>query len=89
MGISVRVIKLSMFFRMYISIIPGMLITLIGMFVIYHLPDYNNMIRYLHWYEYLFVIIGILIITTWVTRKQIHRLFEESVKKTLKGGAEA
>ncbi|MBO4325361.1 MAG: ATP-binding cassette domain-containing protein [Lachnospiraceae bacterium] len=89
MGISVRVIKLSMFFRMYISIIPGMLVTLIGLFVLYHLPDYNNMIRYLHWYEYLFVIIGILIITTWVTRKQIHRLFEESVKKTLKGGAEA
>lgn len=89
MGISVRVIKLSMFFRMYISILPGLIVTLISMFVIYHLPNYNDMIRYLHWYEYVFVVLGILVITTWVTRKQIHRLFEASVKKTLKGGAEA
>ncbi|MBO4697533.1 MAG: ABC transporter ATP-binding protein [Lachnospiraceae bacterium] len=89
MGISVRVIKLSMYFRMYISILPGLIVTLIGMFVIYHLPNYNDMIRFLHWYEYVFVVVGILVITTWVTRKQIHRLFEDSVKKTLKGGAEA
>ena len=89
MGISVKTIKISMFFRMIISIIPGILVTAIGLLVIYLVPNYNDMIRFLHWYEYLFTIIGILIITIMVTRKQIRRLFEESVKKTLKGGADA
>ena len=89
MGISVRVIKISMFYRMYISILPGLLLTLITFTLIYISPNYNSMIRFLHWYEYLFIILGIVVITTLVTRKQIHRLFEDSVKKTLKGGAEA
>ena len=89
MGISVRVIKISMYLRMYISILPGLFLTLIAFALIYTSPNYNSMIRFLHWYEYLFIIIGIVAITTLVTRKQIHRLFEESVKKTLKGGAEA
>lgn len=89
MGISVKTIKISMFFRMIISIIPGILVTAIALTVIYLLPNYNNLIRFLHWYEYVFTILGILIITIMVTRKQIHRLFEESVKKTLKGGADA
>jgi hypothetical protein len=74
---------------MYISIIPGLLLTLIAFTLIYISPNYNSMIRFLHWYEYLFIILGIVVITTLVTRKQIHRLFEDSVKKTLKGGAEA
>lgn len=89
MGISVRIIKISMYLRMYISILPGLFLTLIAFACIYLLPDYNGMIRFLHWYEYASIIVGIVVITTVVTRKQIHRLFEESVKKTLKGGAEA
>lgn len=89
MGISVRIIKISMYLRMYISILPGLLVTAVAFVLIYTSPNYNGMIRFLHWYEYLFIIVGITAITTLVTRKQIHRLFEESVKKTLKGGAEA
>ena len=89
MGISVRVIKISMFYRMYISILPGLFLTMIAFTLLYISPNYNSMIRFLHWYEYLFILLGIVVITTLVTRKQIHRLFEESVKKTLKGGTEA
>ena len=89
MGISVKVIKISMFIRMYISVIPAFLITLVLGLLVYHSPNYNNFVRYLHFRDYAIVVIGILLITTLVTRKQIKRLFNESVKKTLRGGAEA
>lgn len=89
MGISVRVIKISMFMRMYISVIPGFLITGLLCFLLYRSPNFNNFFHYLHFRDYAIVFIGILLITTIVTRKQIRRLFNASVKKTLRGGEEA
>lgn len=89
MGISVRVIKISMFMRMYISILPAFLLTALIGWLAYLSPNYNNLFHFLHVRDYLIVIVGIILITTLVTRKQIKRLFNESVKKTLRGGEEA
>lgn len=89
MGISVRVIKISMYMRMYLSMIPGLLLTGIGCAVIFLTPSLNGMLKFIHFGQYLLIFIGVFIITTLVTRKQVRRLFEGSVKKTLKGGSEA
>lgn len=89
MGIPVRVIKVSLYIRMYLSLIPGIIITAIGATLIFLSPNWNGMFSFLHWYQYLMILIGMLYITTNVTKKQIRSLFSESVKKSLKGGAEA
>lgn len=89
MGISVRVIKISLFMRMYVSVIPGLIVTTVLAFFAYLSPNYNNMFRFLHAGDYIMIVLGILLITTFVTRRQIRRLFEDSVKKTLKGEKEA
>ena len=89
MGISVRVIKISLFMRMYVSVIPGLIVTTVLAFFAYLSPNYNNMFRFLHAGDYIMIVLGILLITTFVTRRQIKRLFEDSVKKTLKGEKEA
>lgn len=89
MGISVRVVKISMYVRMCISVIPGLLITAGLCTVMFLVPNLNGMFNFIHWEQYLLVIIGIIAIAIVVTRKQIRRLFEGSVKKTLRGGSEA
>lgn len=89
MGIPVRVIKVSLYIRMYMSLIPGIILTAIGATLIYLSKDYNGMFSFLHWYQYLMILLGMLLVTTNVTNKQIKSLFSESVKKSLKGGEEA
>lgn len=89
MGISVRIIKASLYMRMLISIIPGILVTAALAVFVFLSPNYNSICTFLSWWQYLLILAGMIIITCRVTKKQIHRLFDKSVKKTLKGGEEA
>ncbi len=87
MGISVRTIKVGMYVRMLISLIPAYIMLAAVSVLVFTSPHVNGMFTYLHLWQYVLIIVGMLILTARVTKKQIKKLFGESVKKALKGGA--
>ncbi len=86
MGISVNVIRIGMYVRMLISLIPGFVFVAVAAIGIFTSPKMNKWFVYLHAWEYVLIVIAMIAMTTRITYKQIHKLFGESVKKSLKGG---
>lgn len=86
MGIPVRVIRIGMYVRMLLSLIPAFILVALTAILIYTSPAFNQYFMYLYFWQYVLIYIGMLILTVRVTHKQIRRLFGESVKKSLKGG---
>lgn len=86
MGIPKDVIKVGMYTRMLICIIPGIILTAITALCVYTTPQTNELFKFLYYYHYLAIFIGMLLLTIFSTRKQIKKLFNESVRKSLKGG---
>lgn len=87
MGIPVKIIKIGIYVRMLLSLIPAYL-ALVGIaFTVYMIPVLNLYFVFLRWWEYALIAVGMLLITLRVTHKQVRKLFGESVKKSLKGGA--
>ena len=86
MGITVSVIKAGMYVRMLLSLIPAYILLILCPIFIYSSPAMNGFFTYLYAYQYVIIAIGMLILTYMVTRKQVKKLFNESVKKSLKGG---
>ena len=86
MGIPVKVIRVAMYVRMLLSLIPACVLLAVCSVLVYTIPQANAIFPYLHLWQYLFLAVGMLLITLRVTHKQIRRLFGQSVKKALKGG---
>ena len=86
MGIPVKVIKIAMYVRMLICLIPAFILVALSAVLIYTSPKFNAYFTYLYFWQYLLIYAGMIYMTVRVTRKQIKRLFGESVKKSLKGG---
>ena len=86
MGISVAVIKIGMYFRMLLSLIPSVAIVISAALVLYRIPQINGFLGYLYPWQYALIFAGMLILTYKITKGHIKRLFGESVKKSLKGG---
>lgn len=86
MGIPTKVITIGVYTRMMISLIPSFIIMFSLSSLIFMTPSLNSYLTYLHFKEYLLIIIGMILLTLRVTHKQIHKLFNETVKKSLKGG---
>ena len=86
MGIPVKVIRIGMYVRMLISLIPAVIFMAIAAILVFTVPKFNEFFVYLYPWQYALMIVGMLAITTRVTYKQIAKLFGESVKKSLKGG---
>ena len=86
MGIPVKVIRVAMYVRMLLSLIPACILLALCSALVYTIPQANAVFPYLHLWQYLIIAIGMLLITLRVTHKQIRRLFGQSVKKALKGG---
>ena len=87
MGISVKVIRTGMYVRMMISLIPAFILVILTAVLIFTSPKFNGYFIYLYAWQYAVIFIGMIILTFRVTHKQIKKLFNESVKKSLKGGA--
>lgn len=88
MGIKVKTIKGAMYIRMILSLIPGYIILAIVATIIYMLPSTNGLLTFAHFGTYLFIFIITSLVAMNVARKQIKKLFSESVKTSLRGGAE-
>ena len=86
MGIPVKVIRIGMYVRMLISLIPAVIFMVIAAILVFTVPKFNEFFVYLYPWQYALMIVGILAITMRSTYKQIAKLFGESVKKSLKGG---
>lgn len=86
MGISVKVIRIAMYVRMLITLIPAFFLTVACAIGIYTSPVLNALFIYLYAWQYALIFVGMLILVYQVTRRQIAKLFSQSVKKALRGG---
>lgn len=87
MGISVRVIRIGMYVRMFISLIPAFVLTAAAAVTVFTVPTLNSHFTYMYAWQYVAIAAGMIILTVRVTRKQIRKLFSESVKTALRGGS--
>jgi ABC-type lipoprotein release transport system permease subunit len=86
MGIKVGVIRVAMFVRMFLSLVPAFISLAVAATLIYTSPAANQYFMFLHPWQYALIILGMLILTCRITVKQVKKLFGESVKKSLKRG---
>ncbi len=86
MGIRVNVIKIAMYTRMFISLVPSFIAVIAVAFGIFTSPKINALFSYMYWWQYLIIFAGMILLVSRITHKQIRKLFDKSVKKSLKGG---
>ena len=86
MGVKADTIKVSMYVRTLISVIPAIILLGVAVVLIFTTPATNGMFTYLYGWQYALIVLGMLVIAFRVSAKQQARLFGESVKKTLGGG---
>ena len=89
MGIPVKTIIVGLFTRLYISLLPAVGFGLILALFLYRTPKGNAAFPYLYGWQYLMIFTGLLLMATRVGRKQVKKLFGESVREALRGGDEA
>ena len=87
MGIPVKVIRVGMYARMLLCLVPAFIITAIVAVFLFTSPALNEYFVYLYAWQYALIALGMLLLTVRTTQKQIKKLFGESVKTALKGGA--
>ena len=85
MGIPTSVIKIGIYIRMALCLIPAFILLVVLAILIYT-TKLNAYFTYLYFWQYAVILLGMIILTLRTTAKQIERLFGESVKKSLKGG---
>ena len=86
MGIPVRVIRIGMYVRMLLSLIPAFLLSAVAMFFIFRTPALNHFFRFPRPWQFVVIALGMLALALLATRRQIRRLFKTSVKTALRGG---
>ncbi len=86
MGIPTGVVRVSIYIQTLIALIPAVLVTAVACIVVYRVPVTNAMFTYLHVGDYLLLTVALVAIAMVLSRKQVAKMFNESVKKTLKGG---
>ena len=86
MGIPVKVIRIGMYVRMLLSLVPAYLLSAVAMFFIFRTPALNHFFRFPRPWQFVMIAIGVLALALLSTRRQIRRLFKTSVKSALRGG---
>ncbi len=86
MGIPVKVIRIGMYVRMLLSLIPAYLLSAVAVFFIFRTPELNRLFRFPAPWQSVLVAVGMIALALLSTRRQIKRLFKASVKSALKGG---
>ena len=86
MGITEDIIRVGTYVRVFICMIPAIIITIVGSRVLYHLPKTNELFKYLYFWQYLLIFIGMVILAYRVAHRQNKRIFKISVKKAIKEG---
>ena len=92
MGIPTTVVKISIYIQTLLALIPAALITAAGCIAIYLIPETNDIFPFLHGWDYAFIVVVMVLIALNLARKYVHKMFNQSVKKTLrteKGGSKS
>ncbi|MBR5123544.1 MAG: ATP-binding cassette domain-containing protein, partial [Clostridia bacterium] len=92
MGIPAKVIKMSIYVQTLISLIPAVVVTVVGCAALYIIPKTNDLFPFLHVGDYAFLAVILLLIALNLSRKYAKKMFNQSVKKTLrteKGGSKS
>ena len=87
MGIPTAVVKISIYVQTLLSLIPAVLITAAACTAVYVIPKTNGLFPFLHGGDYALVAVVLLLIALNLSRKYVKKMFDQSVKKTLKGGS--
>lgn len=87
MGIENKVIRISMYSQTAIAMLPSFLLLAIVATFIYMTPSLNPIFPFMHAWQYAMIVLGMGIINLYISRKYNKRMFRESVRKTLRGGA--
>ena len=86
MGIENKVVKISMYAQMLVAAAISMVALVFMSLVLYLNPATNPVFPYMHLPQYAMIILGVLLINIWLTKKYNKKIFSESVRKTLRGG---
>ena len=86
MGIPTKIIKLGIYVRMLLCVIPAIILLCIGAYLLYSNPNTNELFVYLYPWHYIVIVLGVILLVFRITRKQVKNLFGKSVRKSLKGG---
>ncbi len=86
MGIPTAVVKVSIYIQTLIALIPAFIVTAVAAVVVYTNPVTNAKFAFLHAGEYALLAVALVAIAFVLSHKQAAKMFNESVKKTLKGG---
>ena len=92
MGIPTAVVKISIYVQTLLSLIPAAVVTAITSVVIFTLPKTNYLFPFLHAADYALIAAVMLLIALNLSRKYVKKMFDQSVKKTLrsaKGGSKS
>ncbi len=92
MGIPTAVVKISIYVQTLLSLIPAAIVTAGTCIVVYLTPKTNDMFPFLHAGDYVFMAVVMVLIALNLSRKYVRKMFNQSVKKTLrteKGGSKS
>ncbi|MCL2817476.1 MAG: hypothetical protein FWD39_03695, partial [Clostridiales bacterium] len=87
MGVTVSVVKTALYAQMLITLVPAYAAVGVAAALIYTNPVTNAIFTFLYPWQYGLIALGMLLIILRVTKRQIGRIFEQSVKKTMRGVA--
>ena len=89
MGIPTAVVRISIYVQTLLALIPAAVITAITCVAVYLTPKTNYLFPFLHAADYCLIAAVLILIALNLSRKYVKKMFSDSVKKTLKGGAKA
>lgn len=87
MGIPTAVVKISTYVQTLISLVPAFLVTALVCVFIYLNPSTNAEFTFLHAPTYIAVFVVLFLIAVRLSHRYIGKMFNQSVRKTLRGGA--
>ena len=87
MGISAGVIRVSSYAQTFYAMTPAIMALGMTAFVIYRLPKTNAIFPFLGAGHYLLILLGAVILCLRVAGRYNRKIFSQSVRKTLRGGA--
>lgn len=86
MGIKNNAIKVSMYAIMTIAMIPALIFFAVTAVVVYTSPYLNPFVPFIHAPHYVAIVLGMVIIIMRLAGRNNKRIFNQSVRKTLRGG---
>ena len=92
MGIPAAVVKISIYVQTLLSLIPAAIVTAGSCIAVYLIPKTNDIFPFLHGGDYVLLTAVMLLIALNLSRKYVKKMFDQSVKKTLrteKGGSKS